>query len=352
MDMNDQLEAILDSVAEGIIAVTPDERVIRCNRAAAAMLGVDIGVALTKKISDVLPIEIAREPGRPKTGLASLNNRSVVVTHSPIVRGEEPAGAVITLRDITEVKRLEARLQSKHQEEGHVAKYSLSDIAGCSKAIRQTMELARRIARSDSTVLIHGESGSGKELFAHAIHLLSNRKNGPFVTVNFTALPETLLESELFGYDEGAFTGARKGGKHGLFEEAHGGTIFLDEIGDASLAIQAKILRVLEDKRIRRIGGTKSIAVDVRVIAATNKDLLALISKGSFREDLYYRLSVLRLSIPPLRERKDDVPFLVDHFLSRLVSRGYSIKISGEALKILIPPYWRPRRRRQTYLTT
>ncbi len=343
--LKNHLEAILNSVEEGILATDAGGRVTSCNRGVSAILGLESGTVLGKRPEEFLPRTMLQdhrllsEERRTLTDLATLNNKTIAVTRAPILKGKQSLGAVITLRDITLIKQLEARLHKRFVNEGHVAKYSLSDIIGVSPAIRQTTELARRIARSDAAVLIRGESGTGKELFAHAIHGLSERHKGPFVAVNFVALPETLLESEMFGYDEGAFTGARKGGKPGLFEEAHGGTIFLDEIGDAPLSLQAKILRVLEEKRIRRIGGTKNITVDVRIMAATNKDLGTLMRSGGFREDLFYRLNVLPLQIPPLRERKEDIPLLVHRFLLKR-SRGDGLRVSREAMGLLVAYGW------------
>ncbi|MCG0276831.1 MAG: sigma 54-interacting transcriptional regulator [Thermosediminibacteraceae bacterium] len=203
------------------------------------------------------------------------------------------------------------------RKDGLTAIYEFEDIVGQSRAIKKTIEAAKKIASSDSTVLIYGESGTGKELFAQAIHNASRRRDGPFVPVNFPALPSNLLESELFEYEEGAFTGAKKGGKPGLFEKADGGTIFLDEIGDAPPDFQVKLLRVLQDKRIIRVGGLKAIPVDVRIIAATNKDLWKKVKDGSFRQDLYYRLSVLPVIIPPLRERKEDIFLLLGYYLEK-----------------------------------
>jgi transcriptional regulator with PAS, ATPase and Fis domain len=183
--------------------------------------------------------------------------------------------------------------------------------------MEQVLSYARRVAKSDSTILIQGGSGTGKELVAQAIHNASTRGHGPFVPVNFAAFPQTLLESELFGYEEGAFTGAKKGGRRGLFEEAHGGTIFLDEIGDAPLEFQVRLLRVLQERQVRPVGGRKLIPIDVRVIAATHKNLVEEVKEERFREDLYYRLSVLPLRMPNLRERREDIPLLVDRFLQR-----------------------------------
>ncbi|MCL6518036.1 MAG: sigma 54-interacting transcriptional regulator, partial [Alicyclobacillus sp.] len=201
------------------------------------------------------------------------------------------------------------------QTHGHVARYTLEDILGESPRIREAKALAEKMAKSDGTVLLLGESGVGKELFAQAIHNASPRAGRPFVAVNFSALPESLMESELFGYEEGAFTGARKGGKAGLLELADGGTVFLDEIGDATPAVQVRLLRVLQEKQILRVGGTKVRSLDIRVIAATHRDLDAMAASGQFRRDLYYRLAVFPLVIPPLRDRPEDVFRLFLHFL-------------------------------------
>ncbi|MEN6348019.1 MAG: sigma 54-interacting transcriptional regulator, partial [Syntrophomonas sp.] len=205
---------------------------------------------------------------------------------------------------------------------------------------------AKQIDKKDveafSTVLITGESGTGKELFAHSIHNYSNRSSHPFVKINCAALPESLLESELFGYEEGAFTGARKGGKHGKFELAMGGTIFLDEIGDMPLSMQTKLLTVLQDRMVERVGGTKPIFVNVRVIAATNRDLESLVAEQKFRQDLYYRLNVVRLSIPPLRERTDDIPLLVNTLVEKINKKlGTNIyKISYKAIELMQDYIW------------
>ncbi|HZK02094.1 MAG TPA: sigma 54-interacting transcriptional regulator, partial [Anaerovoracaceae bacterium] len=196
-------------------------------------------------------------------------------------------------------------------------KYTFNDIIGTSDAIRRAINQSQLTARGNSTVLITGESGTGKEMFAKSIHYASSRAKGPFITVNCGAIPENLLESELFGYEKGAFTGASDRGKVGKFEMSNGGTIFLDEIGDMPLHLQVKILHVLQNMRFERVGGNKTIIVDIRVIAATNKDLEKMIREGTFREDLYYRLSVIPLNIPPLRERKDDIKMLMHHFLAK-----------------------------------
>lgn len=225
--------------------------------------------------------------------------------------GDEIDGVVISFRDIEEAQKLVYNFNTRK------IKNTVDDIIGISENIMLAKKQALITARSNSTVLITGESGTGKEMFAKAIHYASAREDKPFVTVNCGAIPENLLESELFGYEKGAFTGASEKGKEGKFELADGGTIFLDEIGDMPLHLQVKILHVLQNMRFDRVGGSKSILVDVRVIAATNKDLEKLIEEGRFREDLYYRLSVIPLSIPPLRERKDDIKLLMYHFLKK-----------------------------------
>lgn len=219
--------------------------------------------------------------------------------------------------DIMQIQRLKELVQQKRQKDRKIAKYELTDVIGQSPAITHTIELARKMAASDSSILILGESGTGKELIAQSIHNLSSRRCGPFVAVNFAAMTETLLESELFGYMPGTFTGARRQGSAGLFEEAHNGTIFLDEIGDAPPTFQIKLLRVLQEQSIRRIGSPYEIPINVRVIAATNCDLRQLIAAGKFRRDLYYRLNILPINLPPLRERGNDILLLAKAFYEK-----------------------------------
>lgn len=219
--------------------------------------------------------------------------------------------------DFMQIQRLEKLVQQKRLQDRKIAKYQLSDIIGQSPAILHTLELARKMAASESSILILGESGTGKELIAQSIHNLSERRNGPFVAINFAAMTETLLESELFGYLPGSFTGAGRQGAAGLFEEAHNGTIFLDEIGDAPPAFQVKLLRVLQEQSIRRIGSSYEIPINVRVIAATNCDLKQLIAAGKFRRDLYYRLNILPINLPPLRERGNDILLLAKAFYEK-----------------------------------
>ena len=230
-----------------------------------------------------------------------------------------------------------------YEKEGklYTTKYTIDDIIGSSAAIRASKEQVKRTARSNSNVLILGESGVGKELFAHSIHNESQRRERPFIRVNCAAIPEMLLESELFGYEEGAFTGAKKGGQVGKFELANSGTIFLDEIGDMPYTMQAKLLRVLQEREFERVGGKRVIGIDVRVIAATNANLEALIEQGQFRRDLYYRLNVLTLKVPPLRERLEDIPGLVYHFLRQIYQEnGIHCTISPECLRVFAEYDW------------
>ena len=221
------------------------------------------------------------------------------------------------------------------------AKYSIDNILGNSTKIEDMKTMIYKLAESPSTVLITGESGSGKELVAHSIHQNSHRNARPLVCVNCAAIPENLLESELFGYTGGSFTGAKKGGSIGKFEIANHGTLFLDEIGELPLFVQAKLLRVLQEKEVTRIGGNAPIPVDVRIIAATNRNLEEMVKNGTFREDLYYRLNILNIQVPPLRERKEDIPLLIEHFLSKLSStQRNNKKLSSAALKVFLNYDW------------
>lgn len=255
--------------------------------------------------------------------LMNINGTLVSTNRIPIVVDNKVKGAVATFQDVKTIQDNEKKIRRRLHEKGLVAKYNFEDIKGESSVLKNTIKIARSYAFSDSTILIHGESGTGKELFAQSIHNVSERRDEPFVAINCAALSKNLLESELFGYAEGAFTGALKGGKIGLFELAHKGTIFLDEIGEIPIEIQAQLLRVLQEKEIRRIGTGNTIPIDVRVITATNRDLKEEIYNKTFREDLFYRISVLNLTIPPLRNRRGDVAILSDHFFKENMGEQY-----------------------------
>lgn len=317
--MKSQLETIMNTVHDGILALDENGRISVFNSVAGEIMGIPDDLAIGRTLEDEgLPRELLSlwtksEPTGER--FLRLNNRHVVVSRSPLDRcGFQ--GQVITLKDVTEIQRLEEELRRKVVAQQYVAPYSFKNILGTSAVMTQAKTLAHRLALSESPVLIEGESGTGKELFAQSIHNAGSRRKWPFVAVNVASLPESLLESELFGYVEGAFTGAKKEGAPGLFEQAHKGTLFLDEIGEAPLTFQVKLLRVLQEKQVRRIGGSKVIPVDVRIIAATNKMLKELTMSGRFRQDLYYRLNVLPLFLPPLRERREDIlSIAVDFYL-------------------------------------
>lgn len=253
----------------------------------------------------------------------------------PILVNGNYQGAVYTFQSEKDIRTKEQNMRIHLQQKGHVAKYNFDNILGRSSAITRAKEVAAGYARTESTVLITGETGVGKELFAQSIHNSSNRRRGPFVAINCASLGKELLESQLFGYEEGAFTGAVRGGRAGLFEVAHGGTLFLDEIGEIPVETQTQLLRVLQEKEVRRVGGHKILPVDVRVICATNRDLLAETESGRFRADLFYRINILRLDIPPLRERTEDIPLMITSLLDGL-SNDVRNKVE-EHIKVMLP---------------
>ena len=271
------------------------------------------------------------------------NRKEVIVNVAPVIVDGVLRGTVAVIHDVSEIEYLTEELNRVKQRVRHLeSKYTFEDIVGKSRGMIIAKEQARKAAETPATVLLQGESGTGKELFAHAIHHVSKRKNRQFIRVNCSALVDTLLESELFGYEGGAFTGAKRTGKRGLFEEANKGTIFLDEIGVMSLNLQAKLLRVLQEKEIVKVGGSSPINVDVRIISATNIDLKNAVKEGRFREDLYYRLYVIPIFIPPLRERKEDMPLLVNTLI-RKYNQDFGRNIRGilpEALNLLLDYHW------------
>lgn len=315
----DEMSTVLETAHEGIFALDCRGYVKHCNNRAATLFGTTKSDLTGSHISKLMPGSPAikvLDTGRGYTENEEIfktddGQHHFIVTVKPFSSGNRIDGVVISFRDIEEAQKLVYNFNTRN------IKNTVDDIIGTSEKIMVAKKQALITARSNSTVLITGESGTGKEMFAKAIHYASTRGDNPFITVNCGAIPENLLESELFGYEKGAFTGASEKGKVGKFEMADGGTIFLDEIGDMPLHLQVKILHVLQNMRFERVGGNKSIIVDVRVIAATNKDLERMIEDGSFREDLYYRLSVIPLSIPPLRERKEDIRMLMYHFLKK-----------------------------------
>lgn len=325
-------QTILDHVYDGVLAVNRQGLISLCNAVAARMLGIQQG-ATVDGASSVLSRLL--EDYSPRRGyMLEVGDKRIIANRASIEIGKETVGTAVTFQDITKVQRMEEQIRKELYTQGLVAKYTLDSIIGSSRSMHSVLTKAREIASFEgTTVLIVGESGTGKELLAQGIHSLSPVRNrGPFVAINCAALPQSLLESELFGYESGAFTGARKGGKPGLFELAHGGTIFLDEIGKVSLDLQARLLRVLQERQVMRIGGDRVLPVDIRVIAASNENLLQAIQDNTFRADLYYRLNILRLTVPSLRERKDDIPLLVEHFLRRAQKKYGTAKRPSERL--------------------
>ncbi len=315
-EANAQLKTLISSLDEGVVYVDKNYAVELWNQAALELLGFASGIFQRQNLTSIIgeePLSSVFKQGVSMHDVKTLHSKQISFSIVPIFREDEIYGAVCVLRDVSDVRRLESEI-AKTIEADRSTRYSIEDIYGKSSNTKQLREKIRRFASTDFSILVTGESGVGKEVAAQAIHKLSPRASGPFVAVNFAALPESLADSELFGYEEGAFTGARRGGHRGYFESAHKGTIFLDEIGDASPSVQASLLRVLQEKAIVRVGGNKVIPLDFRVIAASNRPLRKMVQENKFRNDLYYRLSVLNLSIPPLRERRDDIPELLRQF--------------------------------------
>ena len=350
-ELQSMLEAIIQCSDEAITVVDQNGNGLMINPAYTRLTGLTpeevIGKPATVDISEgesmhmqVLRTQKAVRGVPMKVGS---KRKDVVVNVAPVLVDGKLKGSVGVIHDVSEFKRLTEELEKAHRIIRTLeAKYSFADIIGYSEAMKAAIEQAKRAASTPATVLLRGESGTGKELFAHAIHNESTRKYKPFIRVNCAAIAESLLESELFGYEEGAFTGARRGGKRGLFEEASGGTIFLDEIGELSMSMQAKLLRVLQEREIVRVGGTKPVSVDVRVIAATHVNLETAIQAGRFREDLYYRLNVIPIHIPPLRQRLEDIQPLAMHLL-RKDNEEYGRNVEGidpQTMQVLLSYRW------------
>ncbi len=346
---------IFDHMPIGINFVDENGKVIRLNKAMLDYFKFthDVEGRHIYEIEPTSRLPIVLQTRKAEIGQRHrfADGREAIVHRIPVIDNGKLIGAlgIILFGDVQDVYLLAERnrlllnklAHYEKEKSPYQAKYGLHDILGDSPDTRACKEQVRRIARSNSNVLIIGESGVGKELFAHAIHLESPRRDAPFVRLNCAAIPETLLESELFGYVEGAFTGAKKGGQAGKFELAEGGTLFLDEIGDMPYAMQAKLLRVLQEREFERVGGKEIIRVNVRVISATNVELESLVQTGGFRRDLFYRLNVLSLKIGPLRERREDIPNLVYHFLGQIYQEnGCYATISQECLAALARYSW------------
>lgn len=330
---------------EGIIVIDRDERITLFNPVAESIYGITATEAIGAKFSDKIPgsqvSHLLREGILEFNDFQTIGGKIVMAQYYTIKIQNEILGVVAKLRDVTEIQRLEKIVRQKLHSQGLVAKVHFKDLIGESVMMIELKNKAEKFARVNTSILIMGESGTGKELLAQSIHNASTRATGPFVAVNCAAFPESLLESELFGYEDGAFTGAKKGGKQGLFELAHGGTLFLDEIGEMPIHLQSRLLRIIQEKAVLRIGGDRIIPVDVRIIAATNRNLKTLITEGQFRQDLYYRLNNLMLFVPPLRERKGDVPVLAEYFLKKHAHLNPHIRrIDHAAMKLLGSYQW------------
>ncbi|CEO12851.1 sigma-54 dependent transcriptional regulator [[Clostridium] sordellii] len=324
---NDELKSIINLSKNGMILISNDGEIKVCNESVKNILDINFDI-VGKKLNNLEDKDIlgVLKLKNPKDEVVKFKNKYITVNKHTINSFGKEIGFYFCIQEITYIKKLEQNLSKMLRDKGQIARYTFDDIKTNSVNMENTKNLAKKIAKSDYTVLITGESGTGKELFAQSIHNESDRRNQPFIAINCAAMPENLLESELFGYEEGAFTGALKGGKKGLFEQAHNGTVFLDEIGDMPMYLQIKLLRVLQENQVMRVGGQSIIDIDVRVIAATNRDLPKMIKEEKFRSDLYYRINVLPIHIPPLRERKDDINMMLKYFIERDISISEKVK--------------------------
>lgn len=356
-------EKILEISEDGFIIVDDKGYIIEINKSYCEFLGLDKEEIIGKPVMEIiknskLPEMLSNKEDITEVdvihklvdGQTPTKEKYTIVTRACVKEGDSIIGAVgqikfthKTMELAENLQNLGMELQYYKEELKRIAgdKYSVENIIGKSEEIHNTISLAKKAARNDFTILITGETGTGKEVFANAIHYLSRRRDKPLISINCAAIPSELLESELFGYDEGSFTGAKRGGKKGKFELAHGGTIFLDEIAEMPLPMQAKLLRVLQENEVEKVGGYKPMPIDVRVIAATNKNLYEKVKNNTFREDLYYRLNVLEIKIPPLRDRKEDINLFIDSFIDELnVKYGTLMKVSSEVKKILTDYNW------------
>lgn len=352
---------ILECLPEGIAVIDPDENYIYINKAYERLVGVQAEDIIGKKVRtavakgyisspSVTEIIVKNKKSASINQKMVLTGRDLLVTGNPIFDENGDLSLIVAiLRDVTDLNRVKRELEERIFESNRY-KAELERLRNLkkaerviyrSKAMDDVIHLCTRVAPTDATILITGETGAGKEVIARLLHDLSRRAENPFLEVNCGAIPANLVESELFGYDKGAFTGAKKSGKPGLFEMAHLGTLFLDEIGDLDLKTQATLLRVLQDQKVRRVGGTEVFTVDVRIIAATNKDLASLVKEGEFREDLYYRINVVPITIPPLRERKEDIPDLTHHFIEKFNKKyGFTKAIAPNVLEMFFNYDW------------
>ncbi|MDX6152251.1 sigma 54-interacting transcriptional regulator [Marinococcus sp. PL1-022] len=353
------LDIVLERAYEGVAVVDHNGIIIQFNDAYSRFIGIDKHYALGKQVEEIIEntkLHQTIRTGLPERGaIQYINGQAMVVHRLPLWKNGKVVGAVgmLIFEGLNELYKIYENMQKSYRNEQltnetvnvsteRSARFTLDEIIGQSESTMHSKSLSRKVAKKHITVLITGESGTGKEMFAQSIHELSPFSTGRFVSVNCGAVPEQLIESELFGYEEGAFTGAKKGGKPGKFELAQKGTLFLDEIGEMPLYMQTKLLRVLQEREFERVGGLESIQTDARIIAASNRNLYDEVKKGNFREDLYYRINIVEIPVAPLRERKEDIPSLVSHYLTSICSK-HKVReksISSEALQVFIQYKW------------
>ncbi|BBU31407.1 propionate catabolism operon regulatory protein PrpR [Burkholderia sp. THE68] len=337
-----RLDNLLQHLRDGVVAVDSGGRIEAINRRLVAALGIaDASRAVGRALLEVAPELDGVLPVADGDVFGAVRGVSYAIHRGPLASDGTAGGTIFTFQESRAVERLDRTLRSRQGAQEFVARYRLEDVVGESEPIERVKALVRRYAKSDATVLILGESGTGKEMVAQSMHRLSGRKDFPFVAMNCGAFPEALLESELFGYEEGAFTGARKGGKAGLIEAAHRGTLFLDEIGEMPPSLQSRLLRVLQEREVIRLGSTEPTRVDIRVIAATHRSLADGVADGSFRADLFYRINILSIALPPLRARSSDILPLATELLMQAVRRDkmLALRVPGrEAAARLLAP--------------
>ena len=342
----EQIRVMLDFTHDCIIAIDKKGKITVFNKMAEKLSGWSAEKAINRHVTEVIPkagCQDLLESGIPELGaIFEIGNVKVVGNRVPIIVDGKIDGVITTIQKLEVLQKIESKIRLKLSDKGLIARHCFEDIIGKSEPLLQTVNLAKDYAAIDSTILIYGQTGTGKEIFAHAIHNASKRKNEPFVAINCAALPESILESELFGYVEGAFTGASKGGKAGVFEMAHGGTLLLDEVGEMSPMLQSRFLRVLEQREVMRLGDNRILPVNVRLTAATHKNLMEMVTSGLFREDLYYRLNVLSFTVPPLNKRGKDVLEIAEIFLKEfygMQGKPHGV-FSDKSAKLLLEYGW------------
>jgi len=340
-----QFQVLVDCSMEGIIGVDRENMIRVFNPSAAKILRLSSAATIGRDIREILPehyIAGCLQHGKEYLGdILHINQVNILLNIAPIKVANEITGAIVTFQEASRIVEMEEKIRKELYSKGLVAQYRFEQILGISAEITEVKRIAQEFSAIDATVLISGASGTGKELFAQSMHNCSLRRKGPFVAVNCASLPSNLMESELFGYVEGAFTGANRKGKPGLFELAHKGTIFLDEISEMDKYGQSRLLRVIQERQVRRLGDDKNIPVDVRIIAASNRNLFRLVREGVFREDLFYRLNVLTLNLPVLKERMGDVRFLAEYFLTEMCKKlNKTLTVENAALRLLESYEW------------